>query len=276
MKQATGDKDKWGFHVVCGTPRSGSTLLCNLLAQNTKLHVSPTSPTSGALESLRLYLSQSAEVIGMLADNRDDTEKRLENSFRGFIKGWYPESKQIIDKSRGWSIHHQLLRQVVPTSAIICIVRNPIHILASIEKRNAQFAILDQSLTPIRKTLLQRSSEFLSPDGMVGSAILGVEDLLRRKPDRTVIIRYEDFVQNPEKTLDQIYEVLPIDRFNHDVNSVESVSKDFDAIHRNKYPHVAQGKIEPKPSDWRKWISLDVAKLITERWPYFCQKLDYM
>jgi sulfotransferase len=31
------------IHFINGMPRSGSTLLCNILAQNPKFHVTPTS-----------------------------------------------------------------------------------------------------------------------------------------------------------------------------------------------------------------------------------------
>lgn len=278
-RQKQSNTDEVNLHVVCGLPRSGSTLLCNLLAQNPAIQLSGTSPLSGALEMLRQALSASSEVVGMLAKDREDTELRIERAFRGFVQGWYSGSNIIIDKSRGindWSIHHRLLRQVAPDSAIICTVRDPRAVLGSIEKRNSEYPILDQS-PGLKKVLTQRAADFFDPAGLVGSAIVGVEDLLRRQPSRLVLVRYEDFVQDPQRVLDRIYDAIPgLPKHDHNTGNVDPVFRDFDALYRHKFPHDdACGKIEPRPETWQQFVSSDVARWILERYPFFCQKLGY-
>lgn len=267
------------LHVVCGLPRSGSTLLCNLLMQNPDVEVTGTSPLSGLLETLRQALASSAEVVGMLERDRAGTERRIAEAARGLVRGWYPGSKVVIDKSRGihdWSIHHQLLREVEPGAAILCTVRDPRAVMGSIERRNGEHPLLDQASGPLTKTLESRVQEMVGPSGVVGSAIVGVEDLLRRRPERVVIIRHEEFVQDPNLVLDQVYAAMRLPRHRHDVENVENRFPHTDALHRYKFPHSdAGGKIEPRPEYWQRHVSPDAAQWILNRWPFFCKKLGY-
>ena len=58
------------INVICGLPRSGSTLLCNILNQNPDFHASSTSPLAQTLGALSQFLSTSPEVKSDLYNDR--------------------------------------------------------------------------------------------------------------------------------------------------------------------------------------------------------------
>ena len=58
------------FNVVCGLPRSGSTLLCNLLNQNPEVYASSTSIVPVILGSTSNIISNSPEFKSLLIRNR--------------------------------------------------------------------------------------------------------------------------------------------------------------------------------------------------------------
>ena len=90
------------FNVIGGLPRSGSTLLCNILNQNPKFHASSTSMITPVLNTMSNMLSKSTEIKGELQKDRKKTEERMRQLLRGVVEGWYKDYDVVFDKCRGW------------------------------------------------------------------------------------------------------------------------------------------------------------------------------
>jgi len=265
------------FNVVCGLPRSGSTLLCNLLNQNPDIYASSTSITPVIINSTSHIISNSPEFKSLLIRNRKETEDRVVATMRSIVETWYVGKPNVFDKSRVWSLSSLLLKQLFPESAIICIVRDLRSIFASIEKNHIKNPILDTAADIAGKTTYNRADELFSPGSLVGSAILGVEDLIRRKPDNLMIIRYEDFVVSPDKFIKEIYLRTKIKSFNHDFNNVKNSSEEVDGLWLNKFPHEGSGKIIISDThEWKKYVSEDLATLIMDRYSFYNRSLNYL
>src|SRR5688572_11027487 len=90
--------DRKTIHFICGMPRAGSTLLGNILAQNPRIHVTPTSALIDALIELR-------EKFNTLADFRAaPNEAGKMAAVRGALFGFFdPVDRPVIfDKNRAW------------------------------------------------------------------------------------------------------------------------------------------------------------------------------
>ena len=94
---------------LSGLPRSGSTLLGSILAQNPEIHVTPTSP----LLDLMCYTDEALQKIKITYTY--DEKALADNVYSGIIKSFYQNIHKpvIIDKHRGWP------RNLVPAKKYI-------------------------------------------------------------------------------------------------------------------------------------------------------------
>jgi sulfotransferase len=267
------------MHVIAGLPRSGSTLLCNILNQNPAFHASSTSilPTLVG-QSVKTW-SDSPEMKGELHRNAEATRVKLAKALRGFCEGWYhqqlAEGRTIFDKGRGWAANAMLLREVFPDSKIILCVRDLREVFASVERQHQKVPTLDGSENPLAKTVWERQHQLFSPGGLIGQQILSLLDIVRRRLD-ALHVRYEAFVEQPKKTMLQIYEYLGIDPFEeHDFDDVKNTAMDVDALYLNKFPHKGEGKVQPATGSWKDVFTADVAEAIMQRYPLFNDVFGY-
>src|SRR5579862_3560317 len=116
-------------------PRSGSTLLQNIFAQNPDFYVTPTSGLLELIFGARLNYTNSPEFKAQDA-------ALMKKAFLAFNRaGMHAYFKAltdkpcVLDKSRSWGIHFDLLRMILGEDPkIICMVRDLRQVLASLEK----------------------------------------------------------------------------------------------------------------------------------------------
>lgn len=249
------------FHFIGGLLRSGSTLTCNIFNQNPSCYVSSTSPLSGPISAAQAVWSASAEIKGMLVKDRALTYTRMQRSLRGLAEGWYAHRSEpvILDKSRAWNFSAALLADLWPDAKIVTIVRDLRSIIGSIEKRHVETAILDDAKDFAHRTLFERVSGMLQATHPVGTALMGVEDLIRRQPPNWIWVRYEDLCEDPANVMRGLYERLGEEYFEHDFLNVKNVAEDVDELYNLKFPHQGDGPVrKPQPDDWVRWISPDI------------------
>ncbi len=270
------------LHALAGLPRSGSTLLGNVLAQHPHVYVSGTSALAPCIEGVQGILSTTPEVQSDLATVPGAYEQYL-SAMRGIVEGWYRHRTEpvIVDKGRGWVKYRALLDQLFPDSMLVVSVRDPRDVIASIERQHRQTAAFD---SPVARTIYEAADVLMRPDGMVGGPMRFIEDLLRRQHSGVVWVRYESLVVDPASTIRKVAEAMDLrtgsliateNGFEFDFTNVENVSSDLDAIYRNKYPHDGSGPIKPTGRDWRDVIDPELAGLVASRYPLYMQTFAY-
>jgi sulfotransferase len=243
-------------------PRSGSTLLCNILAQNPELHVSSTSPTANLTETLLIGMQENPEVHCEAL--RDEALVKMHDAARGMVLGWYKDhlSKTIIDKCRYWSNLGLQFHELFPGSKMIVMVRDVKCVIASIEKAHRRKPLLTPGFRP-SMTMRERIDAMIALDGIVGNSVRGMMDMKDRgllSKERSFICQYERLCQTPEKVLGEIYERLGVEPFKHDFEDVKDSSVDVDGLYWYKFPHHdATGKVRPyDPTDWTNYLPEDI------------------
>src|SRR3990167_4031496 len=113
-------------HFVGGLPRSGSTLLCNILNQNPQIHASSTSALSVEIHGMSNAYAHSQEIIGQLVKERGETMESLHERTRAYGEAWYKTTERpiILDKDRRWNYHSGVLRCLWPDAKLITISRD--------------------------------------------------------------------------------------------------------------------------------------------------------
>ena len=116
-------------------PRSGSTLLQNILAQNPDIYSTPTSPVSDYVSVLREVFTNNPNV---LAQDEDQMKMAFQSMCNASIQGYFEsltDKPYVLDKSRGWKSNYDFLQFILGEKPkIICVVRDLRDVFASNEK----------------------------------------------------------------------------------------------------------------------------------------------
>lgn len=263
------------FHAIAGLPRSGSTLLCDLLNQNPRFFASSTSSLAGAIQGLRSYWSTSPETVSDLAHDKAATEAQLNRALIGLAQSWYADTdaEVVFDKGRGWSALHEVMP--VFGGKIVCCVRDPRNVLASIEKRRAEHPTLAlQGMTG--QTQLERAHEHMGREGMIGGPLAHIEDLIRRGADNVVAVPFEKLAVEPELVMRSLYKDIGEDYHDHDFANVESTATDLDAQYLYKFPHQREaGPVVDPGTSWQQYVPQAIADEVVKSFPVYCGTFGY-
>lgn len=268
------------IHAIAGMPRSGSTLLCNILNQNPDFHATSTSPVASFVGTMIQAWSNSIEVKAELNTEKELAEERAKQSIKSFVNTWHENNKKpvVFDKSRGWNFNSLPFFDIFPESKIIVMVRDLRSILASCEKQHRKNPLFDEASTPLLKTQLGRATKLFAEDGVIGSALIGTEDLLRRPDERVIFVQYESLVNEPEKILRQVYEAIGVEYFAHDFKDVKDTATDPDGFYLNKFPHHnATGEVKIQSTQvYSDFLAQDVIDETMKRGQFYNTKFGYM
>ena len=286
------------LNAIAGLPRSGSTLLCNILNQNDKFYASTTSSLCNAFNSMIIEMSSSIEFKSLLNNDREGTEERFKNSVKSFSDSWYShlEKDIIFDKSRGWIHNIEILQSLYKESKMIVIIRDLRNVFASIEKQNRKTPLFRENPNPLERTIYKRADEMFSPQGLIGHCIVGIEDILNKNLSslavksvhdiddamksisnkKILFIKYEQLADSPKLFMKLIYNFLKQEEFEHDFNNIENTSEDPDGFYLYKFPHKGEGQIKENfKEEWRKFMSPGIAQLIVERFKWYYEYFGY-
>lgn len=265
------------INIITGLPRSGSTLLCNILNQNPKFWASSTSLLPRLCGGLVHAWSSSIELKGDLQVDKQGTEERLKRSLKSFCLSWYEDFKDkvVFDKSRGWVHHALIFRSIFPESKIIVTIRDLKEVFASVEKQHLKSPFLDDSTTPNAKTIMQRAKVMFAQNGLIGAPLDGLYDMINRRVEMFVV-RYENLVDRPKTVISEIYDYLEEDIFEHDFENIKNTATDPDAFYLNKFPHEGSGKVIAGPIDgWKNYVPNVVTQHISKTHGFFNHFFNY-
>jgi sulfotransferase len=238
------------IHFVSGLPRSGSTLLQNILAQNPKAHSTPTSGLVNFFMNCKTGWKDNNEFR---SQGLEEVENRIKGSFRGIIDGFYSkelaEGKFIFEKSRGWMAYIEYLKDIYQNSdlKVIACVRDVRAIVASFEKLYRK-----RSISYPEFSNEGRCEILLRNNGVVGLPIVRLRDVLRRSSSSLLIVRYKDLLENPQQSLQILHDVLGIPSFKYNFDEIKQVVKEYDVYHGYQGLHdIKEGAIiSPKGIPW--------------------------
>jgi sulfotransferase len=242
------------FHFVAGLPRSGSTLLCNILAQNPRFYA---THTSGCIEVLLLMRNNWDK----LAEHRANLDwPALERVLASTLQTYHSTDRPVIfDKSRAWLAYIEFLENILQRKAkVLVTVRPVVDILASFEKlyrKNTRFHTIPGENDNYFKfqSIEGRSDYLMETQNVVGLSHLRVrEALLRGLRDRFLFVDFDTLTKSPEKKMKEIYDFLDEKYFSHDFGKVKQVTQENDVVHGFLDLHLIREKVAPVLSDARQ------------------------
>lgn len=238
-----------------GLPRTGSTVLMNVLQQNPEVFTTSTDPFPHILNEQILIKSRYSEAFqAMSCEQADDA---VYGMALGATRGWYEGLTQkpvVISKARDWSGLHHLF----PKSKMLITVRDLRDIVESFDRVNSKIKALHTfgndntlygSLTEDEK-YAYHFKETNSFSVTLRHEIPKYIELFKRDPSRVKFIRYEDLLRDPNYMLKRIYEFLGLQNYQHDLNNIPQASmfEHDNAYFREKTDH----KTKPQMIPWKE------------------------
>lgn len=250
-------------------PRSGSTLLQNLLAQNPRLH--PT-PTNNLLDIMMRVRDTWMQLDEFKAQGLNNIQPRIEESLRGMMRGFYASEfiadKIVIDKCHGWIGNIELIERLLKRKMkIIVMVRDIREVLASFEVKFRQSAITGHPLQGeevLRSMTIQgRSERLCALNYKVGYMIGVIRDCIARGlKDRLVIVTHKQLTCRPVETVQRICVECGLPVFVCDPMNVEQVVQEDDTVYGMNF-HKIEPIVKPWTKEtWRGILPEDYAKHI--------------
>jgi sulfotransferase len=242
-------KEKEIFFIN-GLPRSGSTLLCNILAQNPEFHVTPTSGLSELVRGVHEFWKTSPMIKAS-----EPAEKQLK-IIKDLFQSYHSDTDRpiVFNKSRAWAGLIELVENSLDKPIkIVSTTRNIVNILASMEKlyRNEIKNINSpMQLSNQMNTLESRLNTWIASDGLVGASYNAILDAIcRGHRDKFHFVNYENLTKNPDVTIKSVYEFLEKPYFEHDFKNVQQYTKENDAEHGFTDLHTIRPEIKPQIDD---------------------------
>lgn len=256
-----------------GLPRSGSTLLQNLLAQNPLYHC---TGTNDLLDVIMRVRDSWMTLPGFIAQGLKVIEPRILSLLRGAIYGFYqPEfsaGKVVFDKCRGHLSNIELLETILARKIkVIVPVRDIRDIVSSFEKIYRKSAITDhpvQGAEVFRKlTIAGRAERLCSLDHTIGYVVNCLQDAFARGlGDRLVIVPYRELTHSPVATVKRVCLECNLPTFTCDPSHVEQVTQEDDTVYGMDL-HTIRHKVEPDQGDsWRGILPVDLADLLDRQY----------
>lgn len=247
------------LNFIAGLPRSGSTMICNILKQNPDIHAESVSSLSSLIGSVHANW------------NSFDTNKEYPNEqaklgvLNAILQGYYQhQGKPIIfDKDRQWISQIGLLETILQRRIkILCCVRNPAEILSSFErirKNNPTFFVLpDQNLRE-GSTIASRAYFYAGPQGPLGLAHAHIKDAVTMGYlDRLLFVDYGRYCNSPKAQTKRIYEFFEIPSFEHTFSKIEQSEHYNDVAIGFPGLHKVKPKLDKTTVNCVEYLGLDL------------------
>lgn len=243
---------------MLGLPRSGSTLLVNLINQHPDVHGAPDSLLSQMVQSCQQQLSESISASQYDADLSYDV---FYNFCRGGIISWIDkltDKKVFLDKNRTWIELVDICRNIFPYTRYIVCIRDLRGVYGSILKVHKKTPMqykdsylygeqsYDYRETDIEEHIVEES--FNRP--MLRRNLITLKELLDcNKLDKTFLfVKYEDLIENPREQISEIYKFLSLSDFKNDLDNIEQIP-----YHDSMFLPYGKHKIKPKLQSFDPW-----------------------
>jgi len=267
------------IHYAIGLPRSGSTLLMNILQQNPFVFTSSTCPTTYLLEGAKQAAGSVSEFIAM---DQDQLNNSLTNYVRYGMQGWFSamtDKPHVISKSRGWDTYLNFLFHAYENPKFIVILRDLRDIICSFEKLSYKYPIwnIGSKEDPFHMLPFEKRMEIWCTDiggnlGLPLKNLTHVYEWMQRRPNNFFVTRFEDFNDNPVRTLRHLYQWLELPYFEHDLNNVPPAAQyEHDTAYRALVSHKTEKQVRKLEPSWPKMMNKFQSDLVIKNNIWFYQ-----
>ena len=90
-------------------------------------------------------------------------------------------------------------------------------------------------------------------------------------------IRAEDLTTKPESIMNEVYDILKLERYQHNFNFVEQKTKENDVIHAlDNNLHTIKNEVKPLKDDYIEILGEDACNLIDTEYAWYQKTFGYI
>lgn len=222
---------------MAGLPRSGSTLLSSILNQNPRFYSGPSSPVLSTMFAIENHLRQDELFHGY--PKLDQANLIISNVIHQFYSD--VNTPVVIDKNRAWPARVPYIEGYIRQNAkIICPVRDIDEILTSMitmirrnpyQEGQTRINFIDEQLVKLNIPISDdnRCDYIAGPEGILGQSLNAIVEGIRQGyEDRIHFVEYKNLVSNPVETLQELYEFLGEEFYEHTFDNLKNQSREQD------------------------------------------------
>lgn len=257
------------IHFLSGLPRACSTLLCNLIAQNPRVHATATSQLHEiGYIARKVFQTEEAKSMDPLV-----AEKMYYDYVRGgcsYAFNSVTDRPVVVDKCRSWIGHLDQTFATWPDAKIIVPVRDIRGVLTSIEKKRQKHPVPFngfEEANPANFTTIEKRANGWLNSPPIGIAIERLYEASRRFGDKLLFIHAENLSENPEKEMKKIWAYLDEESFEHDFNNVQQYTHE----HEVGFPygdHLIRSSVKRLEPEWNDYLGRELSEMIRQKFDW--------
>ena len=260
-------------------PRSGSTLMQNLIAQHPKFYATPTSGVLELLVLARNYYTDGDEF-------KAQDQEIMKEAFRGYcsaaIQGYFgaiTDKPYVMDKCRGWGYFYDFADFFQKDPKMICMLRDPRAVFASMEKnyrKHPDRTIMFADRNPMETVTTEQRVDVWANGPLVGLSFSRIQEIIQRGNAKKILfIKYEDLVRRPQEQMDRVYNYLGVENHQHDFTNIEQVTQEDDRVHGIFGDHVIQPTLNVHQEDYVEVLGMNACRSIRDHYAWFYDYFQY-
>ena len=266
------------LHYCLGLPRTGSSVIMNILNENPRIF---TTGTCGMTYFVKACQDQTQHMSEFIALYKDVLCKSYLNFLRQGMRGWFEEMTDkpiVISKSRTWAEWLPHTFAIDPNSKYLVILRDLRDIICSFDSLVWKYPEIKFSFEdiPVHFQSFEKRIEMYCTDNQ---SLLGrplqflphVMEVAHKNPNSFLILRYEDFNENPSEALQDIYKFLGEQNFEHDFDNIPKPDYyEHDTVYRSLVTHKTGTKLKKVEPRWPKVMTKEQSEgvIYNNRWYY--------
>jgi sulfotransferase len=230
------------YFFIGGLPRSGSTLLSSILSQNPNIHSSVTSPVLPLVRSVYDVIAKKDEYDSLMS------MQTKEKILKGIFDTYYSDIPKsiIFDTNRLWPNTFYLIKSLFPYTKIILTVRDIPWIMDSFERARNSNPMHLSSVFPAEHdyNVFTRADSLMMENGVIYNAYFALKTLWYSEfRDNIILVNYDDLAKNPKETIDKIYSLTNIEKYQHNFNNVSTAYQNYDSSLNFPGLHTTKAKV---------------------------------
>ena len=260
-------------------PRAGSTLLQNIIGQNSEFHVTPTSGMIDMMLGARIGYNGNHEAkAGDMKQWKEGFYAFCKEGFKGYVAE-LTDKPYILDKNRAWGSYYALLNNINPNPKIIMMVRDLREVFSSMEKKFRANPDMDGgeiNNTTLDGITTHKRVEQWAIGHPIGYATQKLwQSLLDKTANNFLFIRYEDLCSNPDACMKDIYKYLEVEYYQHDFSKIDQVTVEDDTIHGIYGDHTIRNTLKMLPNDSKDILGEFTCDWIYNNFNWFFEHFKY-
>lgn len=262
-------------------PRSGSTLLQNIMGQNPDIYV---TPTSGLMELIYGARYNYTESIEFKAHNDQELMRKgflafCNSGIHAFASA-VTDKPYYIDKGRSWGIHYDWLETFMPYKPkIICMIRDLRDVFASMEnafRKNPEKHKLIDWMT-LKNNTIPKRIDYWSTNMPVGTAVERLQAMIETNvATKILFVKFEDLCLRPDVEISRVYNFLELPFFQHDYDNIQQITIEDDKFHEGWADHTIRQRLEMPPSRAKDLLGDAICDWIYNRYKWYFDYFKYI